>query len=129
MNDSDCSAAAGGAKLMSLEQAQEVLLSHAPVIDGTQRVALADALGRVLAEPVTSAIDMPPSQSVSIETYEPRGPMGAKESGEGLVSPTAPAIDEAVFHATGFRCMELPITPEKILKGMNKSRERAKPKS
>jgi len=67
-----------------------------------------------------NAVDMPPSQSVGIETYEPRGPMGAKESGEGLVSPTAPAIGDAVCHAIGFRCMELPITPEKILKGIGK---------
>ena len=69
MNDSDCSAAAGGAKLMSLEQAQEVLLSHAPVIDGTQRAALAAALGRVLAEPVTSAIDMPPWDNSAMDGY------------------------------------------------------------
>jgi 4-hydroxybenzoyl-CoA reductase subunit alpha len=43
--------------------------------------------------------------------------MGAKEAGEGLASPTAPAVAEAVYHATGYRCVDLPITPEKILKG------------
>jgi 4-hydroxybenzoyl-CoA reductase subunit alpha len=62
-------------------------------------------------------MDMPPGESVCIETFEPEGPMGAKEAGEGLVSPTAPAIAEAVYQATGYRCMDLPITPEKILKG------------
>jgi 4-hydroxybenzoyl-CoA reductase subunit alpha len=46
--------------------------------------------------------------------------LGAKEAGEGLVSPTAPAIAEAVFHATGYRCTDLPITPEKVLKGTGK---------
>ncbi len=66
------------------------------------------------------AIDMPPGESKCIPTYEPEGPMGAKEAGEGLVSPTAPAIAEAVFHATGYRCKDLPITPEKILKGTGK---------
>jgi 4-hydroxybenzoyl-CoA reductase subunit alpha len=69
---------------------------------------------------IPSAEDMPPGESVGIDTYEPEGPMGAKEAGEGLVSPTAPAIGEAVFHATGFRCKELPITPEKVLKGIGK---------
>ena len=64
-----------------------------------------------------TALDMPPGESVCIETYEPEGPMGAKEAGEGLASPTAPAIAEAVFHATGYRCMDLPITPDKVLKG------------
>jgi len=62
-----------------------------------------------------TALDMPPGESVCIETYETEGPFGAKEAGEGLVSPTAPALAEAVYHATGVRCKSLPITPEKIL--------------
>lgn len=64
-----------------------------------------------------TATDMPPSEVVHVDTYEPEGPMGAKEAGEGLASPTAPAISDAVYHATGYRCMDLPITPEKILAG------------
>ena len=67
-----------------------------------------------------TAADMPPSQVVHVDTYEPEGPMGAKEAGEGLASPTAPAISDAVYHATGYRCMDLPVTPEKILGGMKK---------
>jgi CO/xanthine dehydrogenase Mo-binding subunit len=69
---------------------------------------------------IPNAADMPPGESVCIDTFEPEGPMGAKEAGEGLVSPTAPAIAEAVFHATGYRCKDLPITPEKVLKGIGK---------
>jgi len=65
-----------------------------------------------------NALDMPPSEVVHVETYEPEGPLGAKECGEGLASPTAPAVSDAVFHATGYRCKDLPITPEKILRGM-----------
>ena len=65
-----------------------------------------------------SALDMPPSKVVHIDSYEPEGPMGAKEAGEGLVSPTAPAIAHAVHDATGYWCKDLPITPEKILNGM-----------
>ena len=65
-----------------------------------------------------TALDMPPGEVVHVDTYEPEGPMGAKECGEGLASPTAPAISDAVYHATGYRCKDLPITPEKILKGM-----------
>ena len=64
---------------------------------------------------IPAAQDMPESESVAIETYEPAGPFGAKEAGEGLVSPTAPAICEAVYHAVGFRCTDLPITPIKVL--------------
>ena len=69
---------------------------------------------------IPTALDMPEGESVAIETYEPEGPMGAKEAGEGLASPTAPAIAHAVYEATGFRCKNLPITPAKILKGMEK---------
>jgi 4-hydroxybenzoyl-CoA reductase alpha subunit len=67
-----------------------------------------------------NALDMPPSEVAHVDTYEPEGPMGAKECGEGLASPTAPAISDAVYHATGYRCLDLPITPEKILQGMKK---------
>ena len=66
------------------------------------------------------AVDMPESESICVPSYEPEGPMGAKEAGEGLVIPTAPAIGDAVYHATGFRSMDLPITPEKLLKGLGK---------
>ena len=69
---------------------------------------------------IPSAVDMPPGESVCVETFEPEGPMGAKEAGEGLAIPTAPAIAEAVFHATGYRCKALPITPEKILRATDK---------
>jgi hypothetical protein len=62
------------------------------------------------------ATDMPQSEQGHVDTYEPEGPLGAKEAGEGLASPTAPAISEAVWHATGYRCKDLPITPEKVLR-------------
>ena len=67
-----------------------------------------------------NAMDMPESESICVETYEVEGPLGAKEAGEGLVAPTAPAIADAVYDATGYRCQDLPITPEKILKGKTK---------
>jgi 4-hydroxybenzoyl-CoA reductase subunit alpha len=63
---------------------------------------------------------MPKSDSVEIETYEPKGPFGAKEAGEGLVSPTAPAIAEAIHHALGVRLTQLPLTPERILRALGR---------
>ncbi|MFH0729574.1 MAG: xanthine dehydrogenase family protein molybdopterin-binding subunit [Pseudomonadota bacterium] len=65
-----------------------------------------------------NAMDVPPSEVSHIDTFEANGPLGAKEAGEGLAIPTAPCIADAVWHATGFRCKDLPITPEKILIGM-----------
>ena len=69
---------------------------------------------------IPAAEDMPASESICVESYEPEGPFGAKEAGEGLVSPTAPAIADAVYHATGYRCLDLPITPEKVLAGLGR---------
>jgi hypothetical protein len=43
---------------------------------------------------------------------------GAKGLGEPVTIPTAAAIANAVYHATGVRIKDLPITPEKILKAL-----------
>ena len=51
-------------------------------------------------------------------SYEPTGPFGAKSIGEIVINTPAPAIVDAVYNATGVWINELPITPEKILKGM-----------
>ncbi|MEW5980767.1 MAG: molybdopterin cofactor-binding domain-containing protein [Acidobacteriota bacterium] len=66
------------------------------------------------------ALDMPPSVSKTVETFEPGGPFGAKEAGEGLACPTAPAIAHAVHEATGYFCRNLPIRPERILEHLDR---------
>jgi 4-hydroxybenzoyl-CoA reductase subunit alpha len=68
-------------------------------------------------------MDVPDSEVAHIDTYEPNGPLGAKEAGEGLAIPTAPCIADAVWHATGYRCKDLPITPEKVLAHIDDNRE------
>ena len=52
-------------------------------------------------------------------SYEPTGPFGAKSIGEIVINTPAPAIAQAVYNATGVWVNELPITPEKIVKGMH----------
>lgn len=51
-------------------------------------------------------------------SYEKTGPFGAKSIGEVVINTPSPAIASAVAHATGVYVRELPITPEKIYKGM-----------
>jgi 4-hydroxybenzoyl-CoA reductase subunit alpha len=67
---------------------------------------------------ILSACDMPQTESIVVETDDPVGPYGAKEAGEGLTVPTAPAIANAIYDAIGVRIKDLPITPEKILKAL-----------
>ena len=42
------------------------------------------------------ATEMPETTVMEVETYEPEGPFGAKEAGEGLTNPTAGALGNAV---------------------------------
>lgn len=66
-----------------------------------------------------------PNIRVEIEgSYEPTGPFGAKSVGEVVINTPAPAIAQAVFNATGLRFRELPITPEKIVRGLHKIGEK-----
>ena len=69
---------------------------------------------------VPTALDMPVNEHYTVEVYDPYGPYGAKEAGEGLVSPTAPAIADAISCAANVRFKDLPITAEKVLKAMKK---------
>jgi len=65
-----------------------------------------------------TADQMPEISINHIITDDPHGPFGAKETGEGSLDPAAPAIANAIYHATGVRIKDLPITAEKILKGL-----------
>ncbi len=47
-------------------------------------------------------------------SYEQSGPFGAKSIGEVVINTPLPAIADAIYHATGTRFFELPITPEQI---------------
>ena len=76
---------------------------------------------------VIRSLDMPKTVSIEVDTYEPEGPFGAKETGEGLTSPTSGAIANAVYNAVGVRIKDLPITPEKVLRAL-KEKEQQKGK-
>jgi carbon-monoxide dehydrogenase large subunit len=52
-------------------------------------------------------------------TFGP-GPFNAKPAAEHAITPIPPAVGNAVFNATGVRLTELPINPEKILRGIKK---------
>jgi CO/xanthine dehydrogenase Mo-binding subunit len=57
------------------------------------------------------------------DSYEESGPFGAKSVGEiGIDTPPA-AVANAIYNAVGVRITSLPITPEKILKALQRKEE------
>jgi len=59
--------------------------------------------------------DMPPVTSILIEKPDPEGPLGAKGLGEHVLIPTAPAILNAIRHASGARLTKVPALPHRVL--------------
>jgi CO/xanthine dehydrogenase Mo-binding subunit len=58
--------------------------------------------------------DMPPVECILIEDGSSVGPFGAKGVGEQALIPTAPAIFNAIHHATGVRMHRAPATPDRV---------------
>ena len=58
--------------------------------------------------------DVPELECLLVEDPEPLGPYGAKGIGEPALIPTAPAILNAVHHATGVRLRRLPLLPHRV---------------
>ncbi len=66
-----------------------------------------------------SAADLDfPIELEFVETDDPYGPFGAKGAGEPGIVATAPAVGNAIFDAIGVRIVDLPITPEKIIRAL-----------
>ncbi len=67
---------------------------------------------------LSSALDTLQMIPIIVEAPHKLGPYGAKGLGEPALAPTAAAIANAIYAAVGVRIKDLPITPEKILKGL-----------
>jgi CO/xanthine dehydrogenase Mo-binding subunit len=57
---------------------------------------------------------MPDIDCILIEDPSSEGPFGAKGVGEQALIPTAPAIFNAIHHATGVRLTQAPATPDRV---------------
>jgi putative selenate reductase molybdopterin-binding subunit len=73
---------------------------------------------------IATATDVPEILTILVPTHEPTGPFGAKAIAEIPINGPAPAIANAVFHATGVRIRELPLTPERVLAALRAPRPR-----
>ncbi len=78
---------------------------------------------------VIRALDMPETEILVVDTWEPEGPFGAKEAGEGLTNPTAGAIGNAIAKAVGVRMTDLPMTPEKVLNALKEKQSKKSKKA
>jgi 4-hydroxybenzoyl-CoA reductase subunit alpha len=73
---------------------------------------------------IATSAETPNIHSTIVDSYEPEGPFGAKEVGEGATLPVLGAVANAVADAIGVRIFELPITPEKVLNAIKKKEEK-----
>jgi CO/xanthine dehydrogenase Mo-binding subunit len=71
---------------------------------------------------VPTSADAPPLDVEIVEVPYSGGPFGAKGVGELPMDVPAPAVIEAIAHATGCRLDEIPATPERVLRALAERR-------
>ena len=64
---------------------------------------------------IAGVADLPPIRVDLMNTYSGRNSTGAMGLGEPTTVPTAAAIRNGIFHATGAFLTELPMTPQRVL--------------
>jgi CO/xanthine dehydrogenase Mo-binding subunit len=72
---------------------------------------------------VPTSKDIPVIAIDLVEDPNLLGPFGAKGIGEPPMNPTAAAIANAIYDATGVRVKELPFTPERVLSALETGRK------
>jgi 4-hydroxybenzoyl-CoA reductase subunit alpha len=70
---------------------------------------------------------MPKVEILLVGDDDPEGPFGAKEAGEGPLIATLPAVGNALYDAVGVRFTELPITPDRVLRGIDERVKEGRP--
>ncbi|MGL4495177.1 MAG: molybdopterin-dependent oxidoreductase [Beijerinckiaceae bacterium] len=118
----------GTTRVLKIVAAHDVGRAINPtLIEGQIEGGIAQGLGLALMEEfvpgrgenlhdylIPTVGDMPPVESILIEDASPLGPFGAKGIGEQALIPTAPAILNAIHHATGVRMRRIPATPSRL---------------
>ncbi len=68
-----------------------------------------------------TSMEMIDVEHIIIEDPESTAPYGAKGIGEPVTIPMGPAILNAIYDAIGVRILELPATPERLMKALRES--------
>jgi CO/xanthine dehydrogenase Mo-binding subunit/aerobic-type carbon monoxide dehydrogenase small subunit (CoxS/CutS family) len=118
----------GTVKVLEVHAAHDVGRAINPTqVEGQIHGGIVQGLGMALMEEYVSGStdnlhdyliptvgDVPRIVVHIVEDPEPLGPFGAKGVGEPALIPTAPAILNAIRHATGARITHLPATPDRV---------------
>ncbi len=118
----------GSVRVLSIHAAHDVGRAINPTqVEGQIHGGIAQGLGLALMEEyraghtdnlhdylIPGAGDVPPIVVHLVEDAEPLGPYGAKGVGEPALVATAPAILNAIHHATGVRMGQVPVTPDRL---------------
>ncbi|TPK61312.1 MULTISPECIES: molybdopterin-dependent oxidoreductase [unclassified Mesorhizobium] len=118
----------GTVKLVKITAAHDVGKAINPLlVEGQIEGGIAQGIGMALMEEyipgrtenlhdylIPTIGDVPPIETILIEVPDPEGPFGAKGLGEHVLIPTAPAILNAIRHATGVLVTRVPATPARI---------------
>lgn len=87
---------------------------------GLSEQLIFDAKGRPLNDnlldyKLPTSMDTPELNTLFVELEDPTGPFGNKSLGEPPAIPIAPALRNAVLHATGVAVDSLPLDPQKMV--------------
>lgn len=118
----------GTVKLIKITAAHDVGKAINPLlVEGQIEGGIAQGIGMALMEEyipgrtenlhdylIPTIGDVPPIETILVEVPDPEGPFGAKGLGEHVLIPTAPAILNAIRHATGVLVTKIPATPTRI---------------
>lgn len=77
--------------------------------------------GNLLDYKLMTTMDTPEIAVDFVELNDTEGPFGNKALGEPPAIPSAPAIRNAILHATGVAFNEAPFTPQKLIDGFKKA--------
>lgn len=128
--------ALGTVRLLRITAAHDVGRAINPMLaEGQIEGGIAQGIGMALMEEyspgrtenlhdylIPTIGDVPPIDSILIEVPHPEGPFGAKGLGEHVLIPTAPAILNAIRHATGVSLNRVPVLPHRLLAAIREGR-------
>jgi CO/xanthine dehydrogenase Mo-binding subunit/aerobic-type carbon monoxide dehydrogenase small subunit (CoxS/CutS family) len=131
----------GTVRLLKITAAHDVGRAINPtLVEGQIEGGIAQGIGMALMEEyvagrtenlhdylIPTTGDVPPIRSILIEVPHPEGPFGAKGLGEHVLIPTAPAILNAIRHATGVTLTRLPVLPHRLRAALQERSSHAEP--